>query len=134
MSKKQVIVGCVLSVFFWFVWASALYSGEADSPLSFVIVGPGDKLPKVTMPVFIIQSNGSLRHIEGGEVTDEDLKFFLKRTKVVNGKEVCLIRLRSPDEEKVSIESLGKALQRIRNSSDFKIPTKVYVLLRELKS
>jgi hypothetical protein len=64
-----------------------------------------------------------------GRLVEQNL---LKKTKRVDDKTACLLRLISSEEHDVSMHLLGKVLQRLRSLADPAVPTTIYVCLRQL--
>src|SRR5262249_35161746 len=97
-------------------------------------VDSGYEYPKAVIPIVSIKSDGSLLSIDGSKIDDKLLRQLLRRTRTVDKKEMCLLRLQSSTEKEVSMHTLGTVLQRVRSLADPKIPTVVYIYLRELPS
>jgi hypothetical protein len=106
----------------------------AESNVSITIVGADFKYPDTLYTVLSIQPDGSLTAPDTETVDEKTLKEILRRARNVDGKKRCLIRLQTSVEKEVSIELLGKILQRIRGAADPDLPATVYVYMRELKN
>ncbi len=65
-------------------------------------------------------------------VTDSELRDLLRKTRLVDAKAICMLRIISSVEVEVSLDTLGKTLERIRSLADANVSTVIYVSLREL--
>ena len=131
ISKLFITVLCAAFVVL-FDHSLSFSSARAEENITFKIVDNGFQYPSVVISVVSIHSDGTLTALDGAKLNKDGLQTLLTRTKRVDGKEMCLIRLLSSEEKEVSIELLGKVLHRMRSLANPRIPTVVYVCLREL--
>ena len=122
----------VLAVIVFGMLAANTGSCYAESNLKMVIVDAGYDYPEVTIPILSIHSDESVSITEGGTLNDKQLAEVVGRRKLVDGKQMCLVRVQSSTEKEVSMQVLGKVLQRMRSLADPGVPTVFYVYLREL--
>ena len=107
-------------------------SADSPGPITLKIVDGEYQYPEVVISIVSIQPDGSLTALDGRELNDIALEKLLRRPRIISGKELCLLRLQSSREKDVSMQTLGKALRRVRSLASLEVPTVIYVYLREL--
>jgi hypothetical protein len=96
----------------------------------------GDESPDDALCSFTLHSTGrlSLPGAGGSEISDEYLRDFMKGAAKGDPKKVFRFKLLVAKEKEVSVETLGKTLQRFRNCADPNGNYRIYLILHEIKS
>jgi hypothetical protein len=109
--------------------------GNKGSNVQIIIVGEAeDEYPEDTGFLFTLHPSGRVSSLGAGglEYSDERLREFLKRALKGDPATPFRFRLAVEKEKEVSVQLLGKTLQRFRDCADPKASIVIYLILHDV--